>query len=252
MSRNERRTTISYRRWELSLLEGASDVYYGSTGTAQLYLDAKANAINPQGFYNVNVSMSRSRLKAWSISHIVPFKWNGQKGYIQVAVDYVRVHRFQQGNLVGQMRNNQFQGTLLLRSTRGMRSGSVLGHGVSLDIAVIASVGKRLHFGIWGEDIIGRVWWQRIRDIRARVATNTIEPDADGFLHAVPFLSGSEREREMSFKVAPRWTLGCAWRVSERGSCLLFLSRELPKWEVRLGYNRKVNRGRSWWFAIRF
>ncbi len=238
--------SVTYRRWTLRYGHGKADFYEGNGSAAQLYLDAMANAINPTGTYNVVASLNRTRLHRWSLDYAAPFRLNGRQGYFIVTLHWLRLHRLQRGTLAGRMNFGQFRGDLRLLTTRGLPDEETQSNGVAVDVAVVIPIGKGWQLGIWSENLFSRLWQRTLQDITAQVATNVVEPDADGFLHAVPLLQGRVDRRSLTAVAKRRWALALS-APQGRNDWLLLAQRDADGTQASLGYAWAMGKGRQVW-----
>ena len=225
---------FSYLQWSLHYGHGKADFYEGNKDAAQLYLDAKSNTVGGLQ-YDVVASLRRTHLHRWTLSYTIPIQLSEEKGQCTVALHWLRMHRLQHGVLKGQMLLGQFQGDLKLLTTRGLPENETRSNGVALDVAVVLPLGKQFRMGVWVENLFSRIWQRTLQDITAKVVTNTIEPDADGFLHAVPFMQGRIDRRSLNAKARQVWTIGMAWQ-QRKGACLLLTEHDASGMQVSIGY----------------
>jgi len=104
----------------------------------------------------------------------------------------------------------------------------------------------RLRAGIWVENLYSRIWQRTLQDITAKVATNTVEPDADGFLHAVPFMQGRIDRRSLNAKAKQLWAIGVAWQ-QRKGYWLLLTEHDAIGTQVSIGYALAVGGRQKVW-----
>jgi hypothetical protein len=238
--------SVTYRRWTLRYGHGKADFYEGNGDAAQLYLDAMANAINPTGTYDVVASLNRTRLHRWSLDYAAPFRLNGRRGYFIVTLHWLRLHRLQRGTLTGRMNFGQFRGDLRLLTTRGLPDEETQSNGIAMDVAVVIPIGQGWQLGIWSENLFSRLWQRTLQDITAQVATNVVEPDADGFLHAVPLLQGRVDRRSLTAVAKRRWALALS-APQGRNDWLLLAQRDADGTQASLGYAWAMGKGRRVW-----
>ncbi len=233
-------------RWTLRYGYGKADLYQGNRGAAQLFLDSKSGSIDWSKDYDVNASLKRTRLYRLTVEHVIPFKHG--KGQISLALHWLRVHRLQEGTLAGQTQSGQFQGDLILLTTRGLPRHKIRSNGLVLDVAAVVPINERIKFGLWGENVFSRIWQRTIQKITAKVATNIIEPDPDGFLHAVPFLQGRIEQTSLKVKAKQIWTIGAAFQ-QDRSKWILIFIRERD-WQVGVGYGFPIDHKKRVWVMI--
>ncbi|MFN3421011.1 MAG: hypothetical protein ACK40X_04715 [Armatimonadota bacterium] len=240
---------LTRKRWTLRYGYGQANFYQGNRGAAQLYLDSKSDGIDWSKSYDVNASLKRTRLYRWTVEYLIPFKHG--RGEILLAIHWLRVHRLQEGTLTGQMWLGQFQGDLTLLTTRGLPRHETRSNGLALDIAAIAPVNDRIRVGFWSENIFSRIWQRTVQRVTAKVSTNTIEPDADGFLHAVPFLQGRIDRISSRVKAKQIWTIGATLR-QDRNEWILWILifRRERDWQVGVGYSFPIGHKKRVWVMI--
>jgi hypothetical protein len=237
---------LSYRQWSLYYGHGKGDFYEGNRDAAQLFLDAKSNDVDWLKVYDVDAYLRRTHSHHWALSYTTPVRLNGRKGQCIIALRWLRMHRLQYGNLKGLMWLGQFQGDLKLLTTRGLPENETRSNGVALDVAIVLPLSEQLRMGIWVENLFSRIWQRTLQDITAKVATNTVEPDADGFLHAVPFLQGRIDRRSLNTKAMRLWTIGMAWQ--QRKDCWLLLTEHgVIGTQVSIGYALTLGERQKVW-----
>jgi hypothetical protein len=238
---------LTYRRWTLRYGHGRADLYDGNGDAAQLYLDSLANAPNPMRSYEVVASLNRTRLHRWSLDYEMPLRLNGRRGYLVATLHWLRLSRLQLGTLTGRMDElGRFQGDLRLLTTRGLPEEETHSNGIALDVAVVVALNERWRMGIWLENLLSQIWQRTLQDITAQVATNVVEPDADGFLHAVPFLQGRVDRRSVTAKAKRRWTLTLSG-AQRRDTWLLLAQQDVEATQVHFGYAWMMREGRWIW-----
>lgn len=237
---------LTHGRWTLRYGYGQTDFYEGNKGATQLYLDSKSDGVDSLKTYDVNASLKRARLHRWTVEYVVPVKRG--KGEFLIALNWLRTHRLQEGTLTGQMWLGQFQGDLALLTTRGLPHRETRSDGLALDIAAIMSVNNQVRIGLWGENVFSKIWQRTVQRITAKVVTNKVEPDADGFLHAVPFLQGRIDQISLEVKAKQIWTIGVAFQ-QDRNRWVLVFNRE-KAWQAGVGYGFSINPQKRVWVMI--
>jgi hypothetical protein len=237
---------VSYRQWSLHYGHGKADFYEGNKGAAQLFLDAKSNGVDWLKVYDVDAYLRRTHSHQWVLSYAAPVRLSGREGQCTIAFRWLRMHRLQYGTLKGLMWLGQFQGDLRLLTTRGLPESETRSNGVALDVAIVVPLSDRLRAGIWVENLYSRIWQGTLQDITAKVATNTVEPDADGFLHAVPFMQGRIDHRSLNAKATRLWAIGMAWQ-QRKGYWLLLTEHDAIGTQVSIGYALAVGGRQKVW-----
>lgn len=221
-------------RWHVSYAFGVADHYEGDQGAVHLYLGGINLAQFPTSDVDVSATLNRSATNRWTVEHLVPFCSRHGDGWLLLAGSLYLSRRIQQGTLDGRWRNAQFDGNLLLDTTRGLDPADTRSTGWGVHLALYVPLSERWRVGFWGENLLGRIRQRRLQRITARVLANTIVPDADGFLHAAPLLSGRIDYLSEELSVQRRVTLGVAYRHGD-GTWLLFASRDTEN-EFTIGY----------------
>lgn len=221
-------------RWQVSYAFGVADHYAGDQGAVHLYLGGVNLTQIPTSDIDVSATLNRSAVNRWTVEHFVAFRSKHGEGWLLLAASLYLSRRIQQGTLEGRWQNAQFDGNLSLDTTRGLNPADTRSTGWGLHLALSLPLSERWRVAFWGENLLGRIQQRKLQRIIAHVQANTIVPDADGFLHAAPLLSGRIDYLSQELSLQSRVTLGVAYR---RGSevWLLFASRDNDE-RVSVGY----------------
>lgn len=221
-------------RWQVSYAFGVADHYAGDQGAVHLYLGGVNLTQIPTSDIDVSATLNRSAVNRWTVEHSVAFRSKHGEGWLLLAASLYLSRRIQQGTLEGRWQNAQFDGNLSLDTTRGLNPADTRSTGWGLHLALSLPLSERWRVAFWGENLLGRIQQRKLQRIIAHVQANTIVPDADGFLHAAPLLSGRIDYLSQELSLQSRVTLGVAYR---RGSevWLLFASRDNDE-RVSVGY----------------
>lgn len=221
-------------RWQVRYAFGVADHYAGDQGAVHLYLGGVNLTQIPTSDIDVSATLNRSAVNRWTVEHSVAFRSKHGEGWLLLAASLYLSRRIQQGTLEGRWQNAQFDGNLSLDTTRGLNPADTRSTGWGLHLALSLPLSERWRVGFWGENLLGRIQQRKLQRIIAHVQANTIVPDADGFLHAAPLLSGRIDYLSQELSLQSRVTLGVAYR---RGSevWLLFASRDNDE-RVSVGY----------------
>lgn len=221
-------------RWQVSYAFGVADHYAGDQGAVHLYLGGVNLTQIPTSDIDVSATLNRSAVNRWTVEHFVAFRSKHGEGWLLLAASLYLSRRIQQGTLEGRWQNAQFDGNLSLDTTRGLNPADTRSTGWGLHLALSLPLSERWRVGFWGANLLGRIQQRKLQRIIAHVQANTIVPDADGFLHAAPLLSGRIDYLSQELSLQSRVTLGVAYR---RGSevWLLFASRDNDE-RVSVGY----------------
>lgn len=205
---------LKLSRWQLSYAFGITELFEGNKGGTQLYLYGVNRLQIPTGTLAVTAALNRSAVNRWTLEHLVPVQTGVGSGWICLAGSLYLSRRVQQGTLTGIWQHGQFDGNMVLDSTRGLDPAETRSFGVGFHLAFSLPLSEQWQMGFWGENLVGHLWQRKVRRITARVQANTIIPDADGFLHAAPLLSG--RIDDLSENLPPA-TAGDVWAGAPHG-----------------------------------
>lgn len=225
---------LSLSRWKLRYAFGVADRFDGDSGAVQLYLGSGDLSQFPPSDTAVAATMNRSAVNRWTLEHVIPIRRGQEEGWLLLSGSLYLTRRVQQGTLTGRWQNAQFDGNLLLDTTRGLEPADTRSVGVGFHLALGVPLSEEWRFAFWGENLLGHAWQRRVQRITARVLTNTVIPDADGFLHAAPLLSGRIDTLSRELSLQRRVTLGLA-RRGDAGAWLLLAAQDAG-WEYTLGY----------------
>ncbi|GIV15505.1 MAG: hypothetical protein KatS3mg022_0940 [Armatimonadota bacterium] len=221
-------------RWQVSYAFGVADRFDGDQGAVHLYLGGVNLMQIPASDADVSATLNRSAVNRWTVTHLVPLRDRRAESWLLVAGSLYLSRRIQQGTLTGRWQNAQFDGSLSLDTTLGLNPADTRSTGLGLHLAASIPLSERWRVGFWGENLLGHIWQRKIQRITARVQANTIVPDADGFLHAAPLLSGRIDHLSEELSLQRKVTLGMAYRCGN-GTWLFFVSRDTEQ-EFTMGY----------------
>lgn len=221
---------INLARWRLSYAFGMADRFEGDEGGTQLYLYGVNLAQIPFGTLSVRAKLNRSAVNRWTLEHFVPVR----RGWVLLGGSLYLSRRVQQGTLAGAWQGGEFDGQMVLDSTRGMDPAETRSVGTGMHLALSLSLSERWRFGFWGENLLGHLWQRKVRRVTAHVQANTIVPDADGFLHAAPFLSGRMDDLSRDLYLQRQVAVGLAYHT--RGGAWLLFASHRDGWGWALGH----------------
>ncbi len=221
-------------RWQVSYAFGVADRFEGDQGAVHLYLGGVDQMQLPSIDTDVSATLNRSAVNRWTVEHLVPLHREPDDGWLLLAGSLYLSRRVQQGTLIGKWRNAQFDGNLLLDTTLGLNPAQTRSTGWGIHLALSLPLSERWRLGFWGENLLGELRQRQMQRIAARVLANTIVPDADGFLHAAPLLSGRIDHLAEDLSWQRQLTLGMAYRQA-KGTWLLFASHGAEQ-EFSVGY----------------
>lgn len=227
-------------KYRLIYTRGVVQQYTGSPGAAQLFLDTQGRGVRYWRRYDVDAYMNNSEVTSWTLERSIPLRTKQGEGVLQTGVSLLDAHRIQQGNLRGNMLYWQFEGDLSLDTTLGLPPEQQRAWGGAIHCALVMPLGGGTRMGLWGENLLAQIWQRSVQQIRALVRTNTVIPDADGFLHEAPFLSGKVQETRKTFRIQPRYTIGTFIPVKQQA--LILLVQHSGEWTYQIGYAKGSNR----------
>lgn len=226
---------IVVHRWRLGYAFGTADRFEGERGAVALYLYGTNLLSVPSEDTAVQATLNRSAVNRWTLEHAVPLRHKQGEGWVLVGGSLYLSRRVQQGQLSGAWQDARFDGNMVLDSTRGLPPSQTRSVGMGVHLALSLPLSEQWRVGFWGENLLGQILQRKVRRITARVQANTIVPDADGFLHAAPLISGRIEDLSRDLALQPRYTFGLARRDGNNGVWLLLASRE-QSWEFASGY----------------
>jgi len=238
-------------KWELGYAYGQADLFQGNRGAAQLFLETERGALNPNTAYGVQATLNRSALQRWTLAYrdqleLTPSTGDRrQEGVLRyrIALSWLVLQRVQVGDLAGQKRGDQFEGTLNLTTTRGLPPEAVDGRGVAFDVAC-ELVWDNGRLGVQVENLWSQLQIRQAQRIEARIRVNQLIPDADGFLRAPPFLEGRTQTIRVAQRALPavQGFLSGVWADTEAA----LLWRYDFEWVIGVGMKRGTLWGIVW------
>jgi hypothetical protein len=242
---------LHWGKWELGYARGYADLFQGDQGAAQLFLETERGALNPNTAYGVQATLNRSALQRWTLAYRDQFELTPstgdrrQEGVLRyrITLSWLVLQRVQVGDLAGQKRGDQFEGTLNLTTTRGLPPDAVDGRGVALDVEG-ELVWHHLRMGVRVENLWSRLQIRRTQRIEARIRVNQPIPDAEGFLRAPPFLEGHIQTVRMERHAMPtlQGFISGSWADRE----VALMGRYDFEWVVGVGVKRGALWGIAW------
>lgn len=238
-------------RWKFSWERALTDYFEGNSGAGQLYQEMEQKQLSPDTRYAVQVKMNRNELFRWAIAYTGQISRSG--GYT-LRLHWTQFMRVQQGELVGFKNQDHFEGQLYLESTRGVPSRTPQGEGLGIDIFLHYEGTPSWQFWMGVENLWSTIRIGRTQAIEARVSAGYLEPDAEGFLRAVPLIEGrtwllsahrtATRRAFLGFRNAHIGGLGI-WDVQAHYVLIIHPSQHiwialwLPSEQLRIGFQQK-------------
>lgn len=240
-----------YGRWQFSWERALIDYFEGSTGAGQLYLEIEQKQLSTDTRYWVNATMNRSEFTRWAIAYTGSI---AEKGDYRLQLHWTQFVRIQQGDLTGFKEQNRFEGQLYLESTRGVPTSTPQAQGWGIDVFLHFEGTPSWHFWMGVENLWSTIRIERTQAIQARVSGGYLEPDADGFLRAVPLIEGRTwflsarrtaiRRTFLGFRNTHWGWLGI-WDVQARYALIVYLNQHtcvamwLPTEQLWVGFWQK-------------
>lgn len=232
-------------KWRLSWASVNTDLYEGNPSGAQLYLDAQHNQIPTTGASHPLVTMNRTSYQRISVGYETPLSMRLGVARIGLAGNLLLFDRVQYGNISGDMVNGQFTGHLSLLTTRGLPNSQTYSPGASIDTWITVPLVKRWNLGIRIENLLGIVQIRKMQDIEADVATNTVIPDENGFLHGAPLINGKVTHRSVQANLSRRWWAGLTRPLGAYN--ILITAQNDRYWRGGTGISGIIKRSGRWW-----
>ncbi len=235
---------LSKGNWRLSYSSEDSSLFDANPSGAKLFLYAMSGMNGTLTALDAKVTMNRADGARTCLTYVTSFGNSLQKGHVSFAVDWWALRRVQYGSLTGNMQNGVFDGTLDLITSRGLNDPAARDYAISFDTSVSYPLSNSLSLGVWIENLFSQAWLGSLQEIKAHVVTNTLIPDAQGFLHAPPILSGSDSSVTSQRELWRRMDIGAAWH---EGRCEWtgFLSHD-RNWQCGLGLTKPAWKGARW------
>jgi len=194
--------------------EGLSDLSAGGVATVVERIRGELPSWNGHSAERKNQEARSPEMTATTEEHFLPVRLPAGNGWVLLAGSVYLSRRIQQGTLTGAWQNSQFDGHLLLDSTRGLDPAETRSVGLGLHLALSLPLSQRWRLGFWGENLLGHLWQGKIRRLTARMQANTVVPDADGFLHAAPLLMGRTDDLSQNLYLQGQVTIGLAHKAN--------------------------------------
>lgn len=230
--------------WGLSYSSEDASLFGANPSGARLFLYAMSGMNGPFTAINANVTMNRVDGARTSLTYDTPVGNGTRKGHVSFAVDWWALRRVQYGSLTGSMQNGVFDGTLDLITSRGLNNPATRNYAISFDASASYPLSRKVQLGVWVENLFSQAWLGSMQEIKAHVVTNTLVPDAQGFLHAPPILSGSDTPVSSQKALWRRMDIGASW-LDGRNQWIGFISHD-RNWQYGLGLTKPAWSGARW------
>jgi hypothetical protein len=193
-----------------------------------------------------NVYLRPNHLRVWGLSAAYFYDIYSQLS-LKTRLNYLRATHTTDGYLKGQLNtlNDGYQAQLYLNY--GYSRDTLLdrpeedsdGHGTSLDVDLQWQVNKQLNIDFSGRDILSFVKYRQLTYTTATGNTDNISFDQNGTIDAKPTVSGVERYRDQTQRLASRYSLLGRYQLNSKHA----LTSELFAYDhhvfPRLGYQRQ-------------
>lgn len=227
------RWEMRYRQWSAEYVEGALEHISGNADAAQLWLDAKAQVIDPQRFYRPFVFERKGYWQWFGIRYTCPFRLEKGKGNAVVGLRYLRCWRFREGWLSGTHYGNRLLGEVRFFSSRGIAFRAPPGTGFAMDVAATFELVQKWQGLIAVEGLWGKVRWKQLREVNAFVDTGAFAQDPEGFIHDLPFLTGREQYLSLQRTVDRQWVVGLSHQHRRWSWVMMYADRVgKPNWHI--------------------
>ena len=192
-----------------------------------------------------NVYLRPNHLRAWGLSAAHFYNISPQLS-LKTRLNYLRATHTTDGYLKGQLNtlNDGYQAQLYLNY--GYSRDTLLdrpeedsdGHGTSLDVDLHWQVNKQLNIDFSGRDILSFIQYRDLTYTTAIANTDNISFDQNGTIDAKPTVSGVERYRDQTQRLASRYSVIGRYQFDSKHT----LTSELFAYDrhvfPRLGYQR--------------
>jgi hypothetical protein len=216
------------QRWTLEKAEGTVTFLTGNRDAAQLWLDSKADATDPQRTYQPSAAGRENYLGWWGVRYTFPLLGSQVRGTCTVGGRSLESSRFREGGLTGTYAQDSLRGEVALLSSRGIGLAPASGKGWALDWAATVEWGSGWRGLVAVEGLAGTLHWKRLRQLEGHFDTTAFAQDPEGFIRNLPVLSGQEKHRPLRRSVDRQFLLG--------------LSREQSPWSWAVMYAQRVGR----------
>tara|TARA_R110001583_G_scaffold62087_2_gene182956 strand:+ start:290 stop:1360 length:1071 start_codon:yes stop_codon:yes gene_type:complete len=193
-----------------------------------------------------DVYLRPNHLRAWGLSAAYFYEFNEQLS-LKTRLNYLRATHTTDGYLKGQLNTLEdgYQAQLYLNY--GYSRDTLLdrpeedsdGHGASLDIDLNWQLNKTIDINFSGRDILSFIQYRDLTYTTATANTDNISFDQNGTIDTKPTVSGVERYRDQTQRLAARYTLRASYQLNARGK----LNSELFSYDrhifPRIGYQTR-------------
>ncbi|MDF1692709.1 MAG: hypothetical protein P1U47_10065 [Zhongshania sp.] len=210
--------------------------------TGQLaYLQRNDLALPQNTHYDIY--LRPNHLRAWGLSAAYFYDINPQLA-LKTRINYLRATHTTDGYLKGQLNtlDDGYQAQLYLNY--GYSRDTLLdrpeedsdGHGASLDIDLRWQLNKRINIDFSGRDMLSFIQYRDLTYTTATANTDNIAFDQNGTIDTKPTVSGVERYRDQTQRLAARYSLVGSYKINAQHA----LDTELFTYDrrvfPRLGY----------------
>ncbi|CAA0102561.1 Uncharacterised protein [Zhongshania aliphaticivorans] len=167
-----------------------------------------------------DIYLRPNHLRAWGLGAAYKYQFNTQLN-IKTRLNYLRATHTTDGYLNGQLNtvDDSYQAQLYLNY--GYSRDTLLerpeedsdGHGLSLDIDLSWQLDK-ISLGFSGRDILSYIQYRDLTYTTAIADTNNIAFDPNGNIDTKPTVSGIERYRDQTQRLAARYTLSGSFQLA--------------------------------------
>jgi len=192
-----------------------------------------------------DVYLRPNHLRAWGLSAAYFYEFNEQLS-LKTRLNYLRATHTTDGYLKGQLNTLEdgYQAQLYLNY--GYSRDTLLdrpeedsdGHGASLDIDLHWQLNQKLNVDFSGRDVLSFIQYRDLTYTTATANTDNISFDPNGTIDAKPTVSGVERYRDQTQRLAGRYSLRGNYRIDTTHNINAELFAYDRRVFPRLGYQR--------------
>lgn len=241
-----------YGKAELSLLQRYDYYMEFTPETADLiYRDKNDLSASPNREYPIELEANHLRAKGIKLAYNFAPLQNLQ---IKVAASYLQADVLIDGDINGEIvtTTNDLTGELHLDYAYtddklfDRQAESPEGKGFALDLYTQWQVSDKLGLDMSLEDVANLITWDRAPYTQARITSNAVNFDENGFLNTTPVLSGIEGYSKHRQRLPLRASLRGTYQVTNTYDALITWKRVAEVDFPRIGVRYKPSPNRFW------
>lgn len=212
----------SYGNFELAVFARYDYYLDFSSDTAELvYRDKNDLPVGTNRSYDIDLEANHLRATGLKLAYrFVPL----ENLRIKAAISYLQADKLVDGDIRGTVATtaNDYNGELKLDYAYSedllfdREAQEPDGSGYSLDLHAWWQVNEQLALEVRLEDIVSRIEWDDAPYTEARVTSDTVNFDENGFLNTTPALSGIEAYKQHDQQLPARSTVTALYRVEQQ------------------------------------